>query len=115
MPVCRRLQGLIIEVVTELCPYDHKDFDTSYKDVDNKVYCSEGYYLFGIKCGICSATFVSCNAGMEKDQQGVIPSAKYPIKLCIGQVQYSCTHCVCYECFNKKLLECSDNKRRKRN
>ena len=110
---CRRLNGPIFELVPS-CPHDHEDYERGYIDIYNKKYCCDGNYLFGVKCSVCSILFVSSSEEREKNVNSHMPSTKYPVKVCSGQVEYSFTHSVCSHCFKSKILEHSQKTRRTR-
>ena len=94
-----------MEQVSEPCSMDHNKYDLGsvYKSVDNKNYCAKGFYLFEVKCSLCDVEFVKSQKEVNDKVKAVVPSIAKPVMVCNGQVKYSCTHAVCYKCFQKKV------------
>ena len=94
-----------MELVSEPCNMDHNKYDLGsiYNAVDDKNYCAEGFYLFEVKCSLCNVEFVQSRKEVKDKLKAVVPSINRPVMVCNGQVQYSCTHAVCYQCFQKKV------------
>ena len=49
--------GALMELVK--CKHDHDDYKFGYKSIEEKEYCCKGNYVCGVKCSVCSVTFVS--------------------------------------------------------
>ena len=105
--------GAFMELVK--CTHDHDDYEFGYKSIEEKDYCCKGNYLNGVKCSVCALTFVSRRVEKNKQKsKSVIPSTKKPVRVCIGQVMFSCTHSLCNDCFIKKLFLTQANSSRKK-
>ena len=103
--------GALMELVK--CKNDHDDYKFGYTSIEEKEYCCNGNYLCGVKCFVCSVTFVSRVEKNTKTGTSVIPSMKKPVRVCIGQVMFSCTHSICNDCFLKKMFLTQDNTSRR--
>ena len=87
------------------CEYDHTDIG-NYKDEQEKKYFSgklETHY--NIKCMTCNKVFSS-----KDEEDSVVPSAKEPVYLCMGNAKHDCKIGLCFKHYNEMALNDENSK-----
>jgi hypothetical protein len=113
-------------VVSKKTTCNHGDYSDriTYIEERNAAYCSETYYLHGLKCGDgCGSTFVSRASEQKEGMTGIVPTGSAPIYCCVNirgkdastSDEAMCSHAVCFGCWTKGVLNTSgDNAARRR-
>ena len=77
---------LLVAVTTSKhvpCQHDIYEEEITYTKEINASFCRSGYYLFGVLCGGCQATFVP-RATTDQHHTMVVPTVNAPAYCCVN-------------------------------
>ena len=94
----------------ESCTEDHQNYQSNYKEEDNRFYFMENAALFGVKCNTCQKKIVC-----DPDKDGIVPNISAPVYVCNGRIKHKCKCCVCHSCYLSKIVCQTSGPRRRRN